>query len=119
VFPCFKPHRYEDGYSNIVVLHSTQTGLMVLRHDIGMESLFAASSTESERHRHYYVGFIFLALFIAVVIVGIAYLLWKDQFRNESEAGRPSGAQHVSATSSITVDQAGATDGGVQMGTAT
>jgi len=40
VYPFFKPNKNESAYSDIVVLQNINTGLMVLRHDFGLNSIF-------------------------------------------------------------------------------
>jgi len=136
VFPYFKPHRDEDGYSDIVVLHNINTGLMVLRHDIGMQSLFTSEPTleptpspsaptlestisptslptdlagesATEKHQHWYLGPVFLVLLAVVLIVLAVYLVTRSKKKKEEESGQPTGAVHVPMTSSVDYDDAG------------
>jgi len=116
VFPFFKPHRDEDGYSDIVVLHNINTGLFVLRHNIGMGDLFGSAASEVDSEV-VYVGIAVASAFFAALLVLLVFLCCRKK-NNQQTENKAASPHHVQETSPISVDaQNGRADGHVDYDT--
>jgi len=104
-FPFFKPHRDKDGYSDVLVLHNINTGLMVLRHDVGVDALFESDREMSSENEHQWIYFLFIGLFVITSIVMAAVWYQHRMFKKEKKdlnGTQQTAKEHqVAATSSV------------------
>jgi len=90
VYPYFKPHRDGDQYSEVIVVQNINTGLYVLRHDIGLNDIFRQNGEQSSgfwtESNIIIVGTVSVAVLLIMVIVVILLRVYKRQDMGDKQA---------------------------------
>merc|ERR1719295_1732690 len=75
VYPYFKPHRDGDNYWEVIVVQNINTGLYVLRHDIGLNDIFGQNEEQNTgfwtESNIIIVGAVSVAVLLIVVIISL------------------------------------------------
>ena len=90
VYPYFKPHRDGEQYSEVIVVQNINTGLYVLRHDIGLNDIFGQNEEQNTgfwtESTIIIVGTVSVAVLLIVVVLIISLRVCKRQDMGDKQA---------------------------------